>query len=54
MAKILLIAVLGTVSTTTLLAAGGSIIPVSGGVGAIFDLVAILTGIFVIGLLEGG
>jgi hypothetical protein len=53
MANTLLIAVLGTVCVTTLLAGTGSIIPVSGVVGGIFDLVAIVTGIFIIGLLEG-
>jgi hypothetical protein len=54
MARVQLIALMVIVSVVTLLIGLGFVIPVSAAVGDLFDLLAVASGIFVIGLLDDG
>ncbi len=53
MAKASLIAVVGLICATMLAIGFGVVVPVSSAVGDVFDVLAVASGVFFVGLLEG-
>ena len=53
MFKISQIALTGLICATMLIIGLGLIFPVSGAVGAVFDVLAVASGVFFVGMLDG-